>query len=155
MNTREKLLQEAVDNNIKVVKFDFAGTRIKGLYCDNCIAIDENINRLCEGNAILCEEMGHHFTCCGDILDQTNTGNRKQEYHGRVWGYNKAVGLTGIVECFKRGYRCLYEMADYLEISEEYLLEALNCYKSKYAPCTQIDNYIIYFDPLGVLELYK
>jgi hypothetical protein len=44
-------------------------------------------------------------------------------------------------------------MAEYLDATEEYLKEAIDCYKSKYGLCTSIDNYIIYFEPLAVIKL--
>ena len=42
----------------------------------------------------LAEELGHHYTTVGDILDQTNVSNRKQERLARVWAYNRRIGLT-------------------------------------------------------------
>ena len=37
---------------------------------------------------------------------------------------------------------------------EETLQEALNYYHARYGVCTQVDNYVIYFEPaLGVMEL--
>ena len=39
-----------------------------------------------------------------------------------------------------------------LAATEEYLKEALLCYKSKYGICTTVDNYIIYFEPFAVMK---
>ena len=39
-----------------------------------------------------------------------------------------------------------------IEVTEEYLKEALLCYKSKYGICTAVDNYIIYFEPFAVMK---
>ena len=48
----------------------------------------------------------------------------------------------------------MLETAEYLEVTEEFLLEALQYYKGKYGRYVTIDNYAIYFEPtLGVLEL--
>lgn len=45
-------------------------------------------------------------------------------------------------------------MAEYLNVTEDFLAETLHCYKAKYGVCAKIDNYIIYFEPsLGVFEL--
>ena len=38
-------------------------------------------------------------------------------------------------------------MAEYLEVTEEFLRESLDMYRSKYGVCTTLDNYIIYFEP--------
>ena len=47
-----------------------------------------------------------------------------------------------------------YEIADFLDVTEEYLQECINCYQSKYGICTTVDNYVIYFVPyLTVTEM--
>lgn len=89
----------------------------------------------------------------GDILDQSKVENRKQEYRARLYGYNLKIGLTGLIRAYESGCKNLYEMAEYLDATEEYLKEAIDCYKSKYGLCTSIDNYIIYFEPLAVIKL--
>ena len=38
-------------------------------------------------------------------------------------------------------------MAEYLDVTEDYLEEALACYRSKYGVYTVVDNYAIYFIP--------
>lgn len=102
---------------------------------------------------MLCEEIGHYETAVGNILDQSITANRKQELRGRIWAYNRLIGLTGILRAYKMGCRNRYEMAECLDVPEDTLQEALNYYHARYGVCTQFDNYVIYFDPLGVMEL--
>ena len=46
-------------------------------------------------------------------------------------------------------------MAEYLEITEQFLMDAISRYKSKYGLYKKIGNYMIMFEPLGVLELYS
>ena len=43
----------------------------------------------------MAEELGHYYTGVGDILDQSSVSNRKQELCGRVYAYNKLIGLAG------------------------------------------------------------
>lgn len=125
-----------------------------GLIKGNRIAIRKDIPTQAEKSCVLAEELGHYFTSAGNILDQTDTVNRKQEYRARLYGYNLQIGLRGIISAHTAGCRNLYEMADYLDITEEYLKEALNCYQSKYGEYVKVDNYMIYFIPtLAVLEI--
>ena len=80
--------------------------------------------------------------------------NRKQELKARFIGYNIKIGLIGIVRAYESGCRNLYETAEYLDVTEEYLQDALECYKSKYGECVSVDNYAIYFIPsLMVLKI--
>lgn len=102
---------------------------------------------------MLAEEIGHYRTSSGNILDQNKVESRKQEYRARLYGYNLKIGLAGLIRAYEAGCGNLYEMAEYLDATEEYLKEAIDCYKSKYGLCTSIDNYIIYFEPLAVIKL--
>ena len=105
------------------------------------------LNLQTEKACILAEERGHHFTTSGDIIDQTDIQNRKQEFRARMWAYNEMVGLMGIIDAYKNGCRNSYEVAEYLEVTEVFLNDALNAYRDKYGVYTTVDNYIIYFIP--------
>jgi hypothetical protein len=53
----------------------------------------------------------------------------------------------GIVKAYQYGCCNLYDMAEYLEVTEQFLLDTLKAYRLKYGQYTIIDNYIIYFEP--------
>jgi hypothetical protein len=100
------------------------------------------------------EELGHHYTTVGDILDQSKVENRKQEIRARAWAYNKMVGLMGIVKAYENKCSSFHEMAEFLDVTEDFLTEALDFYRSKHGVSAVIDNYVIYFEPcLGVLKM--
>ena len=83
-----------------------------------------------------------------------NLYNRKQERQARLQGYNRLIGLYGIISAFKAGCQNRYEVAEHLHVTEEYLQEAIDCYTGKYGECTTVDNYVIYFIPnLAVMEM--
>lgn len=128
-------------------------TEHDGLIRGRRVAIRQKITTQKEKSCVLSEELGHYYTSSGNILDQTKIENRKQEYRARLYGYNLKIGLTGLIRAYEAGCRNLYEMAEYLDATEGYLMEAIDCYKSKYGLCTSIDNYIIYFEPLAVIKL--
>lgn len=102
MNTYEKLLDTACRDGIDVIDYPFETERIKGLYCDGTVAIRKDIETQAEKSCILAEELGHHYTTTGNILDQsTDVMNRKQEYRARLYGYNLRVGLMGIINAYE------------------------------------------------------
>lgn len=147
----ETLLDEAVNNGLIVKEKPLKSSdgRIKG----NKIAIRQDIKTNVEKTCVLAEELGHHYTSVGKIIDMSDFQNRKQERQARVWGYNKLIGLTGIVNAYKRGCQDIHEMAEFLDVTEEYLKEAIDCYRDKYGVCTTIDNYTVFFIPyLTVME---
>ena len=126
---------------------------LKGFYVNGNIAIERDMTST-EKACVLAEELGHHYTTVGNILDQSNAENRKQERRARLWAYQKAFDLIDLVSAYKHGCRNRYEIAEYLEVTESFLQEALDTYKEKYGVYTKVDRYVVYFEPLGILELY-
>ena len=151
--TYEDLLIESEKENLIVKEKDMAG--YKGRICGNRIAIRKNLTSI-EKSCILAEELGHFYTTAGDIRDQSHASNRKQELHARLWGYNQQVGLLGIIKAYKARRTSQEDMAEFLGVTPEYLLEALEQYRSKYSPYIEVDNYVIFFEPnLAVMEKLK
>lgn len=127
----ECLLMEANAERIEVVYQPFRG-KIKGLYHDNVIAINCNILTIAEQTCILAEELGHYHTSAGDMLDQTNVANRKQEQKARRWAYEKLVPLNRIIAAYSAGINTRYEMAEYFSVTEAFLISAMEHYVAKH-----------------------
>ncbi len=148
-----------------LITADQAGLKVRekalseqnGLIRGRRIAIRKDLLTQAEKSCVLAEELGHYHTTTGNILDQSDVSNRKQELRARLYGYDMQIGLIGIIECYKHHCRSLYEMAEYLQVTEEYLKEALECYSRKYGEnLVTIDNYAIRFVPsLQVIEFWK
>lgn len=155
MTEYEKLLDNATKDNVTVIEnYPFESRRFKGLYCDGVVALNKNIETDAERTCILAEELGHHYTAVGDILDQSSVANRKQEMRGRILAYNRLVGLRGIVDAYNHHCQGLSETAEYLGVTEEFLNDTISYYKSRYGTYTTIDNYGIIFEPtIAVMEL--
>lgn len=153
MTAYEELIQEADDNGIEVIEFTFRGNN-KGMYADSVIAIRNDIETIAEKKCILCEELEHSYTSTGNILDLEPVQNRKQEQIARKWAYERLVPLKSIVQASFDGCANLYELAEYLDVTEDFLREALTFYQDKYGLFTEVDNYCIYFSPLTVCK-YK
>ena len=73
--------------------------------------------------------------------------NRKQERQARLHGYNRMIGLRGIIDAYEAGCQNRYEVAEYLEVTNEFLTECIECYRQKYGVGTTVDNYYIMFIP--------
>ena len=154
MNKLEELEQEAFEDKVQVHDFYLGETNLKGFYIDGNVAINTSVTSSTEKACVLAEELGHHYTTVGDILDQSIADNRKQELKARLWGYDKLIGLMGIIKAYEHHCQSRYEMAEYLNVTEDYLEEAIDRYRSKYGQCVTIDRYVIYFIPnLSVTKL--
>lgn len=145
MNSYEILLSEASENGliVKEKPLKYNNGRIKG----SRVAIRQDLATSVEKACVLAEELGHHYTSYGNILDQSDTSNRKQELRARAWAYNKQIGLLGLIRAYEHGCRNRFEIAEYLEVTEEVLEECLSFYQNKYGVCTNVDNYVVYFIP--------
>lgn len=132
---------------------------LKGIYIESGVAdmilLNKNLKTDRERKCILVEEMGHLYKTVGDITDQTKLENQQQELRARQWGYEKLVPLSAIVQAYHARVKGRYEIAEYLDVTEEFLQASIDRYRSKYGIYTTWNNYIIYFDPLGVAEMFE
>ncbi|WEZ09976.1 ImmA/IrrE family metallo-endopeptidase [Priestia flexa] len=123
-----------------------------GLYYDGRILIHNKLTEV-EKHCVLSEELGHHFTSAGEIIRQNTIVNIKQEKRARRWGYSKIISLAEIVHAYHIGCQNRYEIAHYLNVTEEFLQETLDWYKQKYGTEVSFSNYFINFEPLLIKKL--
>lgn len=147
----ETLLKEAEKENVEVISLPLRG-RIKGLYCDGVIAINKSLSTTAEKTCVLAEELGHYHTSYGNIIDATITVNRKQEVRAKRWAVNRLVPLKKIIKAYEAGCRNFYEIAEYLGITEKFLIESFNTYNHMYGKYKVCGQYTIYFEPPGVYK---
>ena len=101
-----------------------------------------------EKSCVLAEELGHLLHHCRKLFSDINVSeNRKQERQARLWGYNRVIGLFGLIRAYEHGCKDKYEIAEYLDVTEEYLEDCIDCYRDKYGEYKTVDNYTIYFIP--------
>jgi len=151
----ESLQQEAFDLDV-LVEERYLQPRLKGLYGDNVIWINKRIQSPVEKACILAEELGHHHTTAGDILNQTTIANVKQEKLARRWAWEKLVTPEKLIEAYKEGCRTRFEIAEMLHVTEIFLEESLQFYREKYGTEIQVDQrYTLYLEPLAVYENFK
>lgn len=145
----EALLEEADSRRLKVKEKTL--NQYNGLIVGNKIAIRKDIETETEKSCVLAEELGHYYTSSGDILDQSKPENRKQEHRARLWAYNKMITMDKLANARKSGCRNRYEIAEYLDVTEEFLQEAIDSYKEIYGVgYHQYGDYLICFEPLNI-----
>lgn len=81
MNPYEELVEKARKEGLIVKEFPLKSSdgRIKG----NRIAIRNDIPTIQKADA-LAEELGHHHTTVGNIIDQEDSNSRKQERQASI-----------------------------------------------------------------------
>lgn len=152
------LLQKAHSMFIEVIERPLTG-RLRGIYADGIICIDSRLETKTEKACKLVEEIGHHETSTGDILRQDSVSNRKQEKKAKNWGYEELVPLSAFLLGYEAGVRNLYEFAELLGVTDDFLINAIDHYWEVYGLYTMYkpgdDEYIIYFDPVAVIKVFK
>lgn len=149
MSRYEQLLTE--NEHIKIRDTHSLPDGYSGFYKDGIILIDKNLPETRKAE-VLYEELAHHKLTYGNILDQSKDINRKFENYARRHGFEAALPLRIIVEAHNYGVSSLYELAQYIQLSEEHVLEILEHYKQKYGIGTHYGNYSITFEPLRVYK---
>lgn len=152
MNKYEELLQSAEDNGVEVKEISLSAH--DGLYMDGKIAINSDLRTTAEKACVLAEELGHHYTACGNITGKSALA-AKQEIQGRRAAHEILVPPEKLMEAMTTGCcRSRFEVAEYLEVTEEFLAEALEQYQIKYGQYIQVDGMHLFFSPLGVLTKF-
>lgn len=147
--TYDELLEEVESQGVDVVEMNIG--KHKGLYADSTIAVSKDIQTTKEKNCILAEELGHHLKTSGEILGNKNINKIKQEKIARNWGYEKLVGIVQLINAFEKGIRSKHDLAEYLNVTEKFLEQAIQHYREKYGTRYEIDHYVLYFEPTFII----
>lgn len=151
MDRYEQLVEHARQLGLEVIEKTFKSSA-KGLTKGNKIGISKSIESNAEKRCVLAEEIAHSLYTVGDILDQNNINNVKQEKYARKKAYEDLLPLSLLIEAYEQGIRSLHEMAEYLEVTEDFFKASLNHYQRKYGLYARYGRYVLYFSPLTVCE---
>lgn len=126
----EKLLNDANMIGLKVFELNFESDA-KGICYGEKIGIKKDMT-LNEKACVLAEEIGHFKKTAGNILDQMDIGNKKQEKVARTWAVNKMIRIDDLFNINLNCCNTAYDIADSLGVTEEFLKEILETFKRKY-----------------------
>lgn len=157
MITYEDLLEEVSSRGIIINEKAELPKDYEGFYIEtenyNVILLGQGLDTTLKKKQVLGEELGHFYTTVGDITDQSNPHNRKQELRARKWGYERVVPIAALIKGLRYPCTTFSELADYLSVDESYLAEAITYYQIKYGEVYETGRYRMFFNPLKVLEL--
>lgn len=142
--TYDELLIEADNAGITVKEMPLLSG--DGRCSGNRIAIRQNMTDAQKADT-LAEELEHHYTSVGNILDLNDVSCRKQERTARLRAYDRRIGLDGIIKASQQRCNNRYEIAEYLGVTEESFQDAIECYHQKYGCLVEQNGYTIFFEP--------
>lgn len=147
----EEMLKIADRENLTVRECDL--WQYDGLIKNRTIAIRKTLPSRKAKSCVLAEEIGHARTSSGNIIDYSDPNDQKQELKARMEGYDLLIGLDGIIKAYEAGCRNQYEIAEFLDVTEEFLIDALESYREKYGTYVTRGRYCIMFEPsLAVMK---
>lgn len=151
--TYENLLLKAENLGLKVKEFNL---KTKDGYCKgDRIIINNNLLTNVEKKCILAEEIAHYELTVGDITEQKIIENRKQEIKARRHSYKFLVEPIDLIYAFRSGVKNRYELAEFLDVTEEILESIISEFRKIYGTGVQMYDYYLQLEPfLGVCKRY-
>ena len=64
------------------------------------------------------------------------------------------IKVEDFVKAFDAGVRNRFELAEYLEVTEEFIELALDHFRKRHGEFHNIGDYTIFFNPLGVMKKF-
>ena len=134
MVTLEKLYDKAEQENINIHNFNLENH--KGCYYEykNKKFIFMNycyINSETEEKLTLSEELAHYYTGATYNIDDTYYLKEKAEYKALKWQINTLLPYSELSTQIKKGLTEIWELAEYFQVSEDFIRQALEYYKNK------------------------
>lgn len=149
MSNYENLISIAHNNGIKVVESDLGIDKAFGKCIGNLIIINNRVDEY-ERFCVLAEELGHFNLTVGDITNQSNFNNIKQELIARRWSYEKLISPEDIINAILSGIDNIYDLSESLNVTEDFLIQSIEHYKKKYGIYYVGETHLLMFDPISV-----
>lgn len=147
-------MMETLMSNYPTLSFNFMRmpSGLEGLNSCDQVFIDPSLNKKNQ-TEVIAEEIAHYETTVGDISDQSIISNRKQETKARCIATELVITLDGLINCFENNILSLTELSDYFEVSEKFVLRAIDFYRIKRGLTFTYKNYL--FDLTNIIDIKK
>ncbi len=128
--TLNNLYDLAEENNITV--YDFQLCPIKSMSVPGAIGLDTQIiKNTVEEKACLAHELAH----CVQSAFYTGTSpfelRERHEYRADKWVIQKLIPFDRLLDALNKGITTVWELAEYFEITEDYIKKALKLYEEE------------------------
>jgi hypothetical protein len=114
------------------------------------ITLNKKLSTTAEKACVLAEELEHYISTPEDLFIAPKPMQEKYESIARFNAVKKLMPLDKLIDARRRRLCDVYELADYLGITSEFLESGLKAYKVHYGSAVPYRDFIIYFDPFNV-----
>lgn len=126
--TLAEIYQYAADHNISI--YDFPFKTILAMSVPDHIAIDyRRISGERQEKDVLMHEVSHNETGTFYGLKSPLETRERQEYRARKWAWLRQVPIDELRQAVAAGYTEVWDLAEYFDVPEEQLLEAVAYYR--------------------------
>jgi Zn-dependent peptidase ImmA (M78 family) len=149
----ERMEQLAYENDVSIF-YRSMTDNVKGFYYSindfASITLNQSLETTAEKSCVLAEEVEHFLTTPINLLSAT-AGNQEKYEHVARWGaVRRLVPLRKLIDAKYEGVGNIYELAEYLNVTEDFLSMALNMYREHYGLEFCYGRYIIKLNPIDV-----
>jgi len=134
----------------KIVDFNFSSS-IRGAYYSGVIGINKNITNCAERRCIIACELGRHILRKNSSIFLTEDQENILAMH---WAVSTLIPFSAFINAKRHGY-CAKEFADYLKVTEGFLLKGIELYKTIYGTKVMYQDYVIDLENKKIESLKK
>ena len=122
------LYKKAESSNIEIDYFEMKS--LIALSIPGAVALNtKSIGSHTEEKVILAHELGHHFRNSFYDISSTYELRERQEMRADRWAVENLVPLEELETAITQGHTELYDLAEYFDVTEAFMLNAINTYK--------------------------
>lgn len=154
MTTYEELEQTAYENHIEVLTYKLP---IDGFYYSTrdfaTVTINDGVDGLDRRGCVLARGIGYHTVAPPNLLDVPQKIRHIYDRAALRWAVQRLMPWERIIDAWEAGVRSEYEMAEYLEITPEFLRESVDYLRSAHGDHVRHKNICIGLSPIIVREV--
>lgn len=155
INEFERMEQFAYDNDIKLLT-DSLPDDLSGLcylsteYNLKTITLSTALRTEAEKTCVLAEEIEHYITTPLNLFTSSKQMQNKFERIARLNATKRLIPFDKLVEAHRRSIRCVYELADFLNVTFKFLYQGITLYSEYYSEGVVHKGFRISFNPLFI-----
>jgi hypothetical protein len=155
INELELMEQFAYDNDIKLLTDSLPGN-ISGFCYSNSeftlktITLNSNLVTTAEKTCVLAEEIEHYITTPFDLFAAPKHLQDKFERLARFNATKRLIPFDKLIEARRMNIRCPYELADFLNITIDFLFQGTSLFREHYNGHVIHKGFRINFSPFFI-----
>lgn len=130
MDNTNILYNIAEKNNIVIDSFRMKA--VKAFSMPNIIVLNPNLVKTSqETRECIAHELGHHMRNAFYNIESTFETRERQEERATRWAVQELIPVHELKKAIKNGYTEIWQLADYFDVSYEFMVEAIRIHKVK------------------------